>query len=365
MSASDRQLPRGAFGRINDPGMSDPHVHKFSIGYQRTFRGSWTASTDYVHTRGSDEGRVQVINPQIRAVCDPTFAGSTPSDARCVAGASTRYFDAAFVRAGLGAGRLGQINMIGTTNESRFDSWTTTVRGRTRGALLSLSYVLAGSRAWGGQPTASYSGNGIAIAPDDQFREGEWGPTRLDERHRVVASGVIEAPFGFQISPIVQFASARPYTPTLGFDVNGDGQTNIVDRLCAGVSVESVFAVRGDLTAIRALNPNGCQTTQVNSQRSGFVVNPDGTVEERAGHFFNADLRITKAFSIGGRTTLKVYTDFFNLFNTENLSFALRPEQSAANVASSFMQPVSLYGPGFGPPVGRPFTASFGARLEF
>ena len=359
------QLPRGAFGRINDPGMSDPHVHKFSIGYQRTFRGTWTASTDYVHTRGYDEGRVQVINPQIRAVCDPTFAGSTPSDARCVAGASTRYFDAAFVRAGLGAGRLGQINMIGTTNESRFDSWTTTVRGRARGALLSLSYVLASSRAWGGQPTASYSGNGIAIAPDDQFREGEWGPTRLDERHRVVASGVIEAPFGFQISPIVQFASARPYTPTLGFDVNGDGQTNIVDRLCAGVSVESVFAVRGDLTAIRALNPNGCQKTQVNSQRSGFVVNADGTVEERAGHFFNADLRITKAFSIGGRTTLKIYTDLFNVFNTENLSFALRPEQSAANVASSFMQPVSLYGPGFGPSVGRPFTASFGARFEF
>ena len=28
-------------------------------------------------------------------------------------------------------------------------------------------------------------------------------------------------------------------------------------------------------------------------------------------------------------------------------------------------QPVSLYGPGFGPPVGRPFTASFGARFEW
>ena len=71
------------------------------------------------------------------------------------------------------------------------------------------------------------------------------------------------------------------------------------------------------MTAIRALNPNGCQLSEVNSQRS------------------------------------------------ENLSFALRPEQSAANVASQFMQPVSLYGPGFGPPVGRPFTASFGARFEW
>ena len=31
------------------------------------------------------------------------------------------------------------------------------------GRLVSLSYVLANSRAFGGQPTASYSGNGIAI----------------------------------------------------------------------------------------------------------------------------------------------------------------------------------------------------------
>ena len=359
------ELPAGSFGRINDPEMSDPHVHKFSLGYQRTFRTNWTASADYVHTRGYDEGRVQVINPQIRSVCDPAFPGSTPSDPRCVAGASTRYFDAAFVSAGLGAGRLGQINMIGTTNESRFDSLTLTLKGRLPRGLMSVSYVLANSRAWGGQPTASYSGNGIAITPEEQFRDSEWGPTRLDERHRIVASGVIEVPFGFQVAPIIQFATARPYTPTVGFDINGDGQINIVDRLCEGVSPRAVFDVRGNTDAIRALNPNGCTPAQVNSQRKGFVVNADGSVEERSGNFFNADLRITKAFSLRGRSVVKVYTDLFNLFNGENLSFTLRPEQSAATGAGTFMQPVSLYGPGFGPPVGRPFTASFGARFEW
>jgi hypothetical protein len=357
-------LPTGSFGRINDPDMSDPYVHKFSIGYQRTFGQNWTMSTDYVHTRGYDEGRVQVINPQIRSVCDPTFPGSTPTDARCVNGAATRYFDAAFVRAGLGVNRLAQINMIGTTNESKFDSWTTTVRGRTGRALLSLSYVLANSRAWGGQPTASYSGNGIAITRDEQFRDSEWGPTRLDERHRIVASGVIDLPYGFQLAPILQFATARPYTPITGFDINGDGQINFVDRLCDGVDPRAVFDVRGNTSAIAALNPNGCAPAPVNSQRSGFVVT-DGNVEERSGNFFNTDLRVTKGFDVGARAKVKVYVDLFNLFNYENLSFTLRPEQTAANVASQFMQPVSLYGPGFGPPVGRPFTASFGARFEF
>jgi hypothetical protein len=179
-----------------------------------------------------------------------------------------------------------------------------------------------------------------------------------------VASGVIEVPGGFQLSPVAQWASARPYTPVLGFDNNGDGQTNILDRVCEGTSLDAVFAARGNLTAIRALNPNGCQPVGVNTQRSGFIVNPDGTIEERSGRFFNVDLRVAKNFSFNTRA-LQVYADFFNVFNTENLSFALRPEQSSAASASAFMQPVSLYGPGFGPAVGRPFTASFGGRVQF
>ena len=358
------QLPAGSFGRINDPAAEDPYVHKVSIGFEKGLTGTWALSSDYVHTQGYSEGRVQVINPQIRGVCDPAFPGSTPNDARCVAGANSRYFDAAFVRAGLGVGRLGQINMIGTTNESEFDSWTTTLRGRTDRVTLSLSYVLGNSRAWGGQPTASYSGNGIAVTPEQQFADGEFGPTRHDDRHRVIGSAVIELPAGFQVSPFVQWASSRPYTPTLGFDNNGDGQTNILDRVCQGTSMDAVFAARGNLTAIRALNPNGCTPIGVNTQRTGFVVNPDGTIEERSGRFFNTDVRIGKNFAVRN-TIVRVYADLFNVFNTENLSFTLRPEQSSAASASAFMQPVSLYGPGFGPAVGRPFTASFGARIEF
>ena len=357
-------LPAGSFGRINDPAMSDPYVQKFSVGFERIVRGSWVVSSDYVHTDGFDEGRVQVINPQIRSVCDPTFAGSTPSSSRCVRGVSSRYFDEAFVRAGMPANRLEQINMIGTTNESKFDSLTTTLRGRAGATTLSVSYVLANSRAWGGQPTASYSGNGVAIRPEVQFNDEEWGPTRHDERHRVIASGVVELPAGFQVSPIVQIASSRPYTLTTGFDSNGDGFISISDRLCAGVDPAAVFAVRGNATAIGALNPNGCTQAQVNSRRTGFVANADGSFDERSGRFFNTDLRVTKNFAFD-RRVLRVYVDFYNLFNTENLSYTLRPEESRATGTTSFMQPVSLYGPGFGPAVGRPFTASIGARFEF
>ena len=62
-----------------------------------------------------------------------------------------------------------------------------------------------------------------------------------------------------------------------------------------------------------------------------------------------------------------MYVDFYNLFNTENLYFGSngRLGLSDATSAGTFMQASSLYGPGFGPPVGRPFTAVFGARFEF
>ena len=67
----------------------------------------------------------------------------------------------------------------------------------------------------------------------------------------------------------------------------------------------------------------------------------------------------------GERVKVKPYANFFNLFNVENLSFANRLGLSNAASAGTFLQPVSLYGPGFGPPVGMPFTFQFGARVDF
>lgn len=363
-------LAVGGFGRINDPNMKEPYVQKFSIGFQRELRPNLTISSDYVHTLGIHEPRVQNINPRIQNICDPLFPGSTPASPLCFRGVNSRRLDRAFVNAGLPANRLEQINMIGTTNRSLFDSWTTSLRYRTRRMAFNASYVLASSRSWGGQPVASYSGNGIAITPENQFKEEEFGRTRIDERHRIVISGVFELPYGFQVSPILQYASPRPYSPNTGVDIDGDGlATN--DRLCAGVDPLSVLqAVRNrpagtaPSTVVLALNPRGCQQAKVNSFTKGFVIDASGNVEERSGRFFNVDLRVAKNFRFGERFRLSTYVDFYNLFNTENLSFASRIGLTPAT-AASFLQPVSLYGPGFGPPVGRPFTAQLGARFTF
>ncbi len=362
-------LAFGGFGRINDPDASEPYVQKFSLGFETKLREGMTLASDYVHTLGLHESRVQVINPRIENICNALYPGSTPASPLCVRGVNSRLLDRAFVDAGFpinaaGQARVEQINMIGTTNRSLFDSWTTTFKWRNRKSLFSASYVLGSSRSWGGQPVASYSGNGIATTPENQFKPEEFGPTRLDERHRIVLSGVFDIPGGFQLAPIIQLASSRPFSPTTGLDIDGDGlATN--DRLCESASLDAVFAARGNSTAIRTLNPRGCTQAQVNSLRSGFVVDSTGAISERSNRFFNADLRVNKAFSFGERIKLNAYADFYNVFNVENLALANRFHLSPATSAGAFLQPVSLFGPGFGPPVGRPLTLQLGARLTF
>lgn len=358
-------LAVGGFGRINDPDASEPYVQKFSIGMETQLSPELTLSSDYVHTLGLNEPRVQVINPRIENICNPAYPTATPASPLCVRGINSRVFDRAFVDAGMPANRIEQINMIGTTNRSLFDSWTTTLKWRTRKYLFSGSYVLANSRSWGGQPVASYSGNGVATTPENQFKPEEFGPTRLDERHRVVLSGVFDLRWGLQLAPIVQLASSRPFSANTGLDIDGDGlATN--DRLCAGVDPSAVFAVRGNSAAIRALNPLGCVQARVNDIRTGRIVEPSGTIRlDQSGRFFNVDLRISKMFRISESMGLSTYIDLYNLTNEENLSYASRLAQSPATAAGSFLQPVSLYGPGFGPPVGRPLTAQLGVRFTF
>ena len=356
-------LEVGGFGRINDPLLKDPYVQKWSLGVETKLGQNYVLSSDFVHTLGIHENRVANINPRIQNICSASFPGSNPTSPLCVRGSNTRFFDKAFVDAGLGAGRLEQINMFTSTNRSRYDSWATTLRRRTRHTLISASYVLSKSQAWGGQPTASYSGNGIAIALENQFKPEEFGPTRIDERHRIVASGLLDFPHGFQLAPIVQFATARPYSPLAGIDIDGDGRV-AVDRICEGVDPLSLLRaqVAGQTLPAAATAP-GCRQARVNGQRVGFVVK-NGQIEERSGRFFDVDLRAQKTFSLSERFKVRAYVNFFNLLNRENLSFGGRLGQSSLS-SSLFLQPVSLYGPGFGPPVGLPFTVQIGGRVEF
>src|SRR5262249_1471605 len=152
--------------------------------------------------------------------------------------------------------------------------------------------------------------------------------------------------------------------------IDGDGRGTAaqdgVDRICAGTDPRAVLQsiVSGAGIPAAAIRP-GCTQTKVNSQRGGFVVNSSGNLEERSGRFFETDLRVARAFRIGDRFKINGYGNLYNLFNIENLSFNNKRGASYATSRTGFLQPVSLFGPGFGPPVGIPLTVQFGARFDF
>jgi hypothetical protein len=335
-------LEFGGFGRINDPQMRDPYAQQWSLGWVWEFLPDYAFSADYYHVLAIGESRVQNINPRIRRVCDPAFPGSNPTDARCVRGASTRFFDAAFAAAGLGAGRLEQTNMIGTTNRSTFDSLNLQLKKRfSRNFLFQTHYILSRSRSWGGRPTASYSGNGIAITPENQFLPGEFGSTIFDERHRFVVSGHFQLPYGFEISPVFQASSARPFNFRTGRDTDGDGRTTI-DRVCEGSTISNPL-----IPGVNA--PFGCQQVKINTLRGD--------------PFAQLDVRFGKAFKFyNERMALRLFWEFYNLFDTNNFGNNFGENATAA----TFNRPLGFFGgQGFGPANSGPLRSQFGFRFEF
>lgn len=332
-------LEFGGFGRINDPnGYGDPYAQQWSLGWAWEFRPDWAFSVDYYHVLAIHEPRVININPRIREVCDALFPTANPADPRCVRGVDTRFLDAAFEAAGVGAGRLEQTNMIGTTNRSRFDSVNFVLRKRlSHNFMMNAHYILSWSRSWGGRPTASYSGNGIAITTDHQFLPGEFGPTIFDERHRFVWSGHFQLPYGIEITPIFQAASARPFNFTTGRDTDGDGRSTI-DRVCEGSTVDVPIIAEG------------CQQVRINALRGD--------------PFAQLDVRFGKAFRFHQeRLALRLYWEFYNLFDTNNFGNNFGNNASAP---STFDQPLGYFGgQGFGGATSGPLRSQFGFRLEW
>jgi hypothetical protein len=260
--------------------------------------------------------------------------------------------DAAFEDTpGVGAGRLSAIYDYSTTNRSLYDGINFQLRKRMSHRMqFQASYVLSWSRSWGGRPTSSYSGSGINITPEEQFQPNQFGYTTFDERHRFTLSGVFQLPWGIELAPLIQIASARPYDYLAGADVNGDGRSAI-DRACVG---SSTTAPQNDPTLAGYIGAPGCQELKPNTLRGD--------------PFFQADLRTAKVFQFGEHMDLRLIWEFYNLTNRNN--FCNNFDGSGADYNSdptqnNFRVPQGYCGGQGGPAFTGPFRQQFGLRFEF
>lgn len=352
-------LAFGARGRVTDPNVTDPWSQQMSIGTAIALTPDLSLSIDYNHVLGTHEPRMFDYNPRLSSLCDASWPGANPADARCIGTtaderASTRMLDAAFAASGIGAGRFADIRTVSSTNRSLYDGVNFVLRKRmSHRVMFQASYVLSWSRSWGGVPVASYGGSFLTSDPRLQFRPNNFGYTDFDERHRFTFSGVFELTHGIELSPIFQAASARPIDPFPGRDIDGDGRP-FVDRVCAPFNPSNPVAANFAL---------GCTQVKPNSVR-GFP-------------FVQLDLSAAKRFKLGERASARVFWEFHNLFNRFNKCNSVQNDASS----SAFMQPLGgpisgpycavnggVFGTGggsFGPGVSTPFRSQVGLRIEF
>jgi hypothetical protein len=193
----------------------------------------------------------------------------------------------------LTAGRFNKIYEYSTNNRSMYDGVNLQLRKRvSHRVMFQVNDTISWSRSWGGFPVASYGGSGLAVTPQQQFAPNQFARTNFDERNRFVFSGIFDLHGGFQVSPVFQASSARPYS-FLGApnDIDGDGR-HIIDGVCQGSTLSA------------PIETPGCTMIKPN------------TLTGKA--FIQMNLRASKRFNINERARVFVFAEFFNLFNRAN-----------------------------------------------
>jgi hypothetical protein len=135
------------------------------------------------------------------------------------------------------------------------------------------------------------------------------GPSNVDRRHTLVASGAVLLPYDVQFGAVWTVRSSLPFNAVAGKDLNGDGF--ITDY------VPGTTRNQGDRDLDLGL---------VNAWRAQNGHTPISPSQIDSSRFNSVDVRASKMLPVAGRSRLELIAQVFNVFNSQNL---LAPFQSA------------------------------------
>jgi hypothetical protein len=284
--APPTQLGAGSTARIMDPNYHNPYTEQENIGYAWSINDSNVVEVDYVHVLGLREDKAVNINYK-----NPAIAGSP------------RVLTAAFQAAGLPV--LSTLTDLTSSGRSRYDGLNFQYRRRfSRRIGMNASYVLSRALAYRGA-AASYSSAPSNVT--NYLASYDLGPTPSDERHRFVLSGVVALPWGIKFAPIMQLASARPYTAVQGTDYFGFGTSGSSEQALVLASDPTNFTATKGYTLAQlqtCLSSGTCKVSQYDALR--------GTP------FFQLDARFSKVVTFRERMKLEFFFQAFNMTNRAN-----------------------------------------------
>lgn len=124
-----------------------------------------------------------------------------------------------------------------------------------------------------------------------------------DRRHRLVVSGILQLPYGVQVSAIADFRSKLPFNPASSLDINKDGYSGDNPP---GVAFRS-----------------GCGSLDINAIntfRASRSLAPVSDGDIACPSFMNVDTRVSKIFTFGKASRVELIAQLFNVFNRANFA---------------------------------------------
>jgi hypothetical protein len=291
---------------VDNAGRVIPYTHQITLGYERQFGTSMSASADYVHAMGRDQFMSFDLNAGLRVDTSRTGTIVRPDQ---------RYRNQQIVE---------RIN----AGETDYDALQVQVEKRfNRGYSWRVAYTLSNSRG-------NTSANGIPQSNfqllDDMQLDLNEGPTDFDRRHNLVLSGQLLVPNtgGLNVSWVARALSGLPFTiQDTSFDPDRNGI--LFDPIESGG-----YTGNGD-DAYTADNDGG---------RNGAY----------GPGFFQLDLRLGWRLRFLGQRTLDVSADIFNVTNRANFA-----NPSGDRRLSNFLLLTTLRDGGV------PRTVQLGVRFAF
>ncbi len=258
-----------------DPGLETPYAHQAAIGYDRAIGANLGFSADVLYVRGKNQLGTIDYNPIVPSL----GAGRRPNDVNGVAGTSASVL---------------QYTSFG---ETEYKGLTVALNRRLANHyqfLVSYTLSKAEDNSTDFQSAFIPQDNGRGRNPNDLTGlpigfdpDSEWGPATHDQRHRLVVSGLYQAPWGINLSGIITAASGRPYTPLAGADLNGDGDGG---------------AFPPDRARTNPADPATAVGRNSETMNSQFIV----------------DVRLSKRFGLGRGFGIEGIVDVFNLLDRTN-----------------------------------------------
>ena len=322
--------------KAQDPDQRTPYVQQWNFGIQHEFGPALLLDAAYAGNRGLKLPAFRNLNqrPFTFNAAGAPVVGPQPLAPLGITGDNVQYLE------NIG---ISNYHSLQVRLEKRFSAGISGLASYTWGKALTDSVD---------HLSTSGVGNGTDVGafrePQNGLnRRAEYGPAEFDVKHRFVASAVWQLPFarstrgaarilfaGWELAPIVTVQSGLALTVTQPEPLNlGAERRSRPNRIASGALPASERSVD------RYLDASAFVPIQTDPTRAGFTPNQvfgnSGVGILRGPGLVNADVNLSKTFSVTEKHQVQFRAEFFNILNHTNFGIP------GVNLGAGFGQIIS------------------------